>query len=148
MNNGLVQRSVALKPPRFVGYHASPAAPHSNSIGPREHIVPARGTQGAGEPRKEGYASQLHVEANSSESIVEFESVNEVDSTSAGIIRSTVGVSVCRKEELDSVNRVKDDIIEEQNLVKFDAVVVDGCKGSVTDFGEECNALETLFAGG
>jgi hypothetical protein len=49
---------------------------------------------------------------------------------------------------LDSVDGVKDYIVEEQDLVEPNAVFVDGLEGAVADFGEECDALEALFAVG
>jgi hypothetical protein len=49
---------------------------------------------------------------------------------------------------LDSVDGVENDIVEEQDLVKPNAVFVDGFEGAVADFGEERDALETLFAVG
>jgi hypothetical protein len=49
---------------------------------------------------------------------------------------------------LDSVDGVENDIVEEQDLVKPNAVFVDGFEGAVADFGKERDALETLFAVG
>jgi hypothetical protein len=79
-----------LKPHGLISHHASPATPHTNGIRLGEHVVPARCTRGTGKPREEGYAGQLHVVAKRSESIVEFEGVDKVDSTRAGVVCAAV----------------------------------------------------------
>jgi hypothetical protein len=141
-STSVVQDLGVLEPPRFVGDHASPATPHSDGVCLGKHIISACSLAGAGEPREERYASHIRIVPQRSKSVVEFEGIDKVHGACTCIVCAAVGINVCCKEKLGSINGIKDDIVEEQDFVVSNAFPVDGREGSIADFGEESDALE------
>jgi hypothetical protein len=88
----------------------------------------------------------MPIEVSGSEAVVVLECVDEVESTSCAVVCATGRVDVGRKEELNGVDRMEVDVVKVQDLVKLDALVVDGSQSSVSNLCQERNALQTSLS--
>ena len=131
-----------LEPLGFIGNHAAPAASHPHGIGARKDIVSAGSSAVIGEPRVKRQARGAAVGITRRKAVVKLERVDEVDSTSSGVVCTARGVDVGGKEQLCGVDGVKVDIVDVQNLVENHAVGVYRSQGAVADFGKEGDAFE------
>jgi hypothetical protein len=90
---------------------ASAGLPNCSMIA--SYVVPTRSASGSGEPGVEHQSHSIALRISDNEGVVERDATNEIHSTGCAVFATIGG-----EEKLNSIERRKEQVIEEENLVE------------------------------